>query len=328
METRKRNLTDESQVFTFNSWDDVEWTEEQRDAALETIQKQIDASPFVNEADAVDRVVSEVAASKWNTFYGHHDRWFFKDRKWLTLEFKCLLEAKVILEIGSGVGNSIYPIHRERQILLKQTDSSNDDAESTIVDSNTSDLDASNIDASSSTNNQSYHIYASDFSENAIKLLREFREFDPNHMTAFVWDITDTEFQVPLQRPFHLTVDALLAVFVLSAVDPAKLPDIFCRLAQMLTPGTGRLLFRDYGQHDMTQLRFKPDRLVRPDLYIRGDGTAVHYFTIEEVERLAQQAGLVIEKNIVDRRVLVNRFRKLTMYRVWIQAILRRPAVS
>ena len=56
----------------------------------------------------------------WNTFYKNHSVNFFKDRHYLQTEFEVLspsTERRTLLELGCGVGNTVYPLIAEDPLL-------------------------------------------------------------------------------------------------------------------------------------------------------------------------------------------------------------------
>jgi len=301
-----RLLENPEDVFQHNAWDNVEWDAEQEELAKVNVAKN---SKIILDADEITKY--EIDADKfWNKFYDIHQNRFFKDRHWLFTEFPELAPltstvsiperaysdsseiinqqlstisindgGRKIFEIGSGVGNTVFPILKYSQ-------------------------------------EQDLMVYASDFSSNAIKILKESPEYDQNRCTAFVLDATADIWDVPFDEN---SINIIVLIFVLSAIDPNKMQHVVNQCYKYLKPN-GLIVLRDYGRYDLAQLRFKQGKCLKDNFYVRGDGTRVYFFTQDDLRELFTKAGFDEEENIVDRRLQVNRGKLLKMYRVWVQA--------
>lgn len=95
------------------------------------------------------------AKKHWDLFYKRNETRFFKDRHWTTREFFELVgnasEKRVLLEVGCGVGNLIYPLLDE---------------------------------------GMNFFVYACDLSPRAVDFLRSNTNYDETTMNAFQCDIT------------------------------------------------------------------------------------------------------------------------------------------
>ncbi|XP_077636509.1 tRNA N(3)-cytidine methyltransferase METTL2A isoform X2 [Crocuta crocuta] len=143
-----------------------------------------------------------------------------------------------ILEVGCGVGNTVFPILQ-------------------------------------TNNDPGLFVYCCDFSSTAIELVQTNSAYDPCRCFAFVHDLCDEDQSYPVPTD---SLDIIILIFVLSAVVPDKMQKAINRLSRLLKPG-GLMLLRDYGRHDMAQLRFKKGQCLSENFYVRGDGTRVYFFT-------------------------------------------------
>ncbi|XP_034186698.1 tRNA N(3)-cytidine methyltransferase METTL6 [Osmia lignaria lignaria] len=112
------------------------------------------------------RLVSEFQANQlekdakkhWDLFYKRNDTRFFKDRHWTTREFNELLglsskeDRNVLLEVGCGVGNFVYPLVEDGLKFRK--------------------------------------IFACDLSPRAVELMKNHMLYHPEKMNIFQTDIT------------------------------------------------------------------------------------------------------------------------------------------
>ena len=236
--------------------------------------------------DEVERLKTE-ADQQWDKFYGIHQNRFFKDRNWLFTEFPELNatgEKCSILELGCGVGNTVFP----------------------ILQTNIS---------------PGLKVFCCDFSSTAVDLVKSHAQYDTSRCQAFVCDISqETWTELPFEEN---SLDIVILLFVLSALDPSDMEKAVSNIKRYLKPG-GIVLFRDYGRYDLAQLRFKPGKCLKDNLYVRGDGTKCYFFTEDDLKTLFKDDDFQLEQCKVDRRLQVNRGKQLKMYRVWIQCKFRK----
>ncbi|GBP88493.1 Methyltransferase-like protein [Eumeta japonica] len=207
-----RYLENVDEVFKHNAWDNVSWDTEQEEAAK---SKVMNNSQILFTQEYVYSL-EENASKHWDAFYDIHQNRFFKDRHWLFTEFpelapdhtsapvsvhsqnssssdndsKCdthklnYLEntKRVIFEIGCGVGNTIFPILQYSQ-------------------------------------DPNLFIYGCDFSSKAIDIIKGNPSYDVNRCNVFVLDATLPEWDVPFP---HNSLDIVVLIFVLSAIEPKK----------------------------------------------------------------------------------------------------------
>ncbi|EMD39099.1 hypothetical protein CERSUDRAFT_112791 [Gelatoporia subvermispora B] len=246
-----RFLTDENDVWSQNAWDHVPPPEGQEEIIAASLARQ-KAAP-VPEEDKLK--YNEKPAKNWDNFYKANADNFFRNRKWLHLEFPELVKATefeagpmTVAEIGCGAGNAVFP-------LL------------------------------SANKNPELKLHAFDYSSHAVKLVQTnplYSSPPVGSIQAGVWDLTSFS---PPPNVEPGSVDIILLIFVMSALHPHEWQNAISNLHKLLKPG-GLVLLRDYGRHDMAQLRFKGGRLLEDNFYIRGDKTRVYFFELDELALL------------------------------------------
>ena len=327
----QRYLQEDDDVFEYNAWDHV--TPDPSHVAYCDLQYAAQRSSPVSDFDKLR--FNTNPQKWWDLFYKQKTSTFFKDRKWLRQEFPILDEVskvcagrKVVLEVGAGAGNTAFPILRENK-------------------------------------NPALMVHAYDFSSRAVETMRRSEEYDERFIRAEVWDVAATEDTQGAGLPPALeegSVDVVIMIFVFSALSPEQWEQGVKNIFRVLKPG-GEVLFRDYGRGDLAQVRFKAGRWMDDNFYVRGDGTRVYFFETEELHGIwggCQQEGkrgdllenahslprtigdthIDLEDEIgngmaksrfdilnldLDRRLIVNRQRKIKMYRCWIQGRFRKP---
>eukprot|EP00746_Dinoflagellata_sp_MGD_P062909 gnl/MRDRNA2_/MRDRNA2_26437_c0_seq1.p1 gnl/MRDRNA2_/MRDRNA2_26437_c0~~gnl/MRDRNA2_/MRDRNA2_26437_c0_seq1.p1 ORF type:complete len:263 (-),score=43.24 gnl/MRDRNA2_/MRDRNA2_26437_c0_seq1:43-750(-) len=190
----------------------------------------------------------------------------------------------VLLEIGCAVGNGVIPLLRFNPKLFA---------------------------------------IACDISPVAVSLLQQKEEYQCGRCYAFACDVSREEQPGPDHS--HLldvvpkgTVDFVSMLFILSAIDPARHRYVLEMLLSTLRPG-GIVLFRDYGLHDLSQLRFPVGHRIGENTYVRADGTLSVFFEVNSLVALFVESGFRCIECKYMKREIVNRATEVVMPRVWVQ---------
>jgi len=301
-----RFLEEGDDIFSHNAWDHVETDSSYQDFILE--QTDLQRSNPVNDFDKAR--FNDKPEKWWDKFYSHNKANFFKDRKWLGQEFPLLKDVTrsdygkvTILEVGAGAGNTAFPIMKMNE-------------------------------------NEELKLYACDYSRTAVDVMKNSQLYNDKEgkgvMIADRWDVTGQGEESTPSGLEKESVNVIIMIFIFSALAPSQWKQALINIWNLLKPG-GTVLFRDYGRGDLAQVRFKKGRYLEENFYIRGDGTRVYFFEKDQLENIwsgkdfeGEEEDNAIPKfdivNIgVDRRMIVNRQRRLKMYRCWMQGLFQKP---
>lgn len=240
------------------------------------------------------------ARKNWDLFYKRNDTRFFRDRHWTTREFSELTSSADHHLVNERNANI-----QTKRALLEVGCGVGNFVFPLIEDKF----------------NENYFIYACDFSQRAVDFVKQNPLYDETVIKAFQCDITgDTIFDDISDN----SLDIISMIFVLSAIHPEKFSKVLTNLRRLLKPD-GMLLFRDYGRHDMAQIRFKAGNKIADNFYVRQDGTRSYYFTIEELDGMARECGYDVVVNEYIHRKTINIKENVDKDRIFVQSKLRKP---
>lgn len=186
--------------------------------------------------------LEQEAAKNWDVFYKLNQSNFFKDRHWILREFPELQVETTARKNILEVGCGVGNTTFPVLAELKNV-----------------------------------FFYSFDFSKTAVDLVKAHKEFDATKCRAFVCDIVTEELPDFIQPN---SMDAMVMIFVLSAIAPEHFEAVIAKLFKVLKPG-GYFLIRDYAKGDMAELRFDSGRKkISDNFFVRKDGTRAYYSTI------------------------------------------------
>lgn len=355
-----RFLEEGDDIFEFNAWDHVEVDPAYQSFSSEQFEKQRE-SPV---SDFDKKRFNDNPEKWWNIFYKNNKTNFFKNRKWLAQEFPVLDEVTkesstpaVVLEVGAGAGNSAFPILQKREnphLKIHACDFSKKAVElirgHELYDTQYIQADVWDVAASPDSENGGLPPGIKEGSVDVVLMIFIFSALNPrqwDQAVRNVWrvlkpggqvlfrdygrgDLAQVRFKKGryMEENFYVRGDGTRVYFF----EKEELEEIWggkMREAQQQDEGETNnqetnveaeseiptqnledLSFDSEGQKETTmgEQKASEDRESEP----------------EDKDQTPRPAFEIVHFGI-DRRMLVNRQRRLKMYRCWMQAVFRKP---
>ncbi|KAF2644204.1 methyltransferase [Massarina eburnea CBS 473.64] len=350
-----RYLEEGDDIFEFNAWDHVKvdatylsFSEEQYEKQRADPVSDFDKSRFNGNPE-----------KWWNLFYKNNKTNFFKNRKWLAQEFPVLDEVAkegagdaVVLEVGAGAGNSAFPILQKSEnkgLKIHACDFSKKAVElirnHELYDPERIQADVWDVASSPDSENGGLPPGIEEGSVDVVLMIFIFSALSPRQWDQAVkniWrvlkpggqvlfrdygrgDLAQVRFKKGryMEENFYVRGDGTRVYFF----EQKELEHIW---------GGGEK--EREGESSLGE-----DRDLKSGSGETNDGTVeeqLSHLAVEDKERSTQEDGkrdgsetndtsprpaFEIAHIGIDRRMLVNRQRRLKMYRCWMQAVFRKP---
>ena len=355
-----RFLEEGDDIFEFNAWDHVDVDPAYQSFSSEQFEKQR-ADPV---SDFDKKRFNDNPEKWWNIFYKNNKTNFFKNRKWLAQEFPVLDEVTkedsapaVVLEIGAGAGNSAFPILQKRQnkgLKIHACDFSKKAVElirgHELYDPQYIQADVWDVAASPDSENGGLPPGLSEGSVDVVLMVFIFSALNPkqwDQAVRNVWrvlkpggqmlfrdygrgDLAQVRFKKGryMDENFYVRGDGTRVYFF----EKEELEEIWG--GKKRSPKQPEA--ETSGQEANAESESSPPSRQLSDMTLsssRPEGSSSEEQTTSQEPSSSDAAStpqsprpaFEIVHFGIDRRMLVNRQRRLKMYRCWMQAVFRKP---
>jgi tRNAThr (cytosine32-N3)-methyltransferase len=339
-----RFLEEGDDIFEFNAWDHVETDATYREFSKQQYAKQ--RQDPVNDFDK--KRFNDQPEKWWNLFYKNNRTNFFKNRKWLAQEFPVLDHITeegsgpaLVLEVGAGAGNSAFPIlqkNRNPGLKIHACDFSKKAVElirsNELYDEQHIQADVWDVASPEDSPNSGLPPRIKAGTVDVVLMIFIFSALAPsqwNQAVRNIWralkpggqvlfrdygrgDLAQVRFKKGrwMEENFYVRGDGTRVYFF----ERDELEEIW---GGNIGPG----LDPD-GQTADEEGRAVASQVDK--LSLDEEGQKVDYQA--QVEKENPTPSFEVVHFGVDRRMLVNRQRRLKMYRCWMQAVFRKPGSS